>query len=267
MRWFRRHRLSASEAFELELAGVQTGQSVADLLPVTDLLRATARGRPQPTALRGRRGELVALARAASPDGQGTGRHGRAIRATVMAVAVAAMATAGGFAATLAGSLLHSAPAPISRPAQLPPGDRDQTPGPTGSARASPGMPPSAPPRVPQGLTAELRSKLTEACGQQAVLPDLSGLNAAAARARVDGLIAACGATPGTTPGTTLGTTPPSVIPEVSPELAAELLAKLKEACGQEAELPDLSGLDAAAARARVDVLIAACDLLPATLP
>ena len=228
MRWLGRRRLTASEAFDLELAGVQTGESVADLLPVTDLLRATARGMPQPTALRARRRELVARATAASRERQDAGRRVRVMRATVLAVAIVVMATAGGFAATLATSLLHRPPAPISRPAQLPPGD-GQTPGPIGTAPATPVATPATTPEAPRTTPR----------------------------------------TPVTTPGPV--TTPVAPLPIVTPrlpaDLAAELLAELREACGQQTVLPDLNGLDAAAAQARVDVLIAACELTPPTLP
>jgi len=257
MRWFGKHRLTAAEALELELAGVATEQSVAELLPVTNLLRATASGLPSPITLRARRRELMAIGATASRDRQRTSRNRSVIRATVIALAIAAISVAGGLAATLAASLLQSPPPPISRPVQLPPGDGDRTPKPTSSTRATPGTTLSVvTPQVPPAVTAELLAKLRAACGQQAVLPDLGGLDAAAARARVDALIAACDTAPGTAQ-------PSGQPPQVRPELGAELLAKLREACGPEAVLPDLGGLDAAAARARVDALIAACDVTP----
>jgi hypothetical protein len=196
MRWFGRHRLSAAEALELELAGVETGQSVAELLPVTNLLRATASGLPAPTTLRARRGELISIGATASRDRQRTPRNRSVMRAMVIVLAIVAISIAGALAATLAASLLRSPPPPISRPVQLPPADGDQTPGPTDSTRATPGTTlPIVTPQVPPAITAELLAKLREACGTAVVLPDLSGLGAAAARARVDALIAACDVT------------------------------------------------------------------------
>jgi hypothetical protein len=267
MTWFRRHRPSAAEALELELAGIVTDSSAAELRPVTDLLRAAARGLPPPTALRPRRRELAAMG-ASAAVGQATGRGGRLIRAPMIAFAVATVAVASVLGATLVASWLHVTPPSISEPAGVP----DASTGPSDSAsehpHASQSEPPDAtdpdatdlmPPLFSDELSAELLAALRAACGEDATLPDLSGINEAEARALVDALIAACKAASATpVPGGT-----PSVL---SDELSAELLAKLQAACGEDATLPDLSGLDEAEARALVDALIAACETVPGTL-
>jgi hypothetical protein len=268
MTWFRRHRLSAAEALELELAGIVTDSSAAELRPVTDLLHAAARGLPPPTALRPRRRELVALGTGAARVGQPDGRRGRLIRAPLIALAVATIAVASVLGATLVASWLHVTPPSISEPASVPDASAGPSDGSSEHPHPSQSEPPDATdPTLPlfsDELSAELLAALQAACGEEAALPGLSSLDGAEARALVDALIAACqSASEAPLPVETSMVLPERVL---APELLAELLSELQAACGEEAAFPDLSDLDEAEARALVDALIAACEALPGAL-
>jgi hypothetical protein len=94
---------------------------------------------------------------------------------------------------------------------------------------------------------------LITACGEDATLPDLTGLDDSAATALVEALVTKCEAA--------LESALPSVAPlsELDP-LAAELLAMLITACGEDATLPDLTGLDDSAATALVEALVTKCE-------
>ncbi len=272
MTWLRRHRLTAAEALERELAGIGTDSAASDLLPVAELLRATARGLPPPDALRLRRRELLAVGASASGAGPRSALVGRLIRTPPIAFAVAALVVASVLGATLVAPLLDLTPPSISEPAA----DPDPSTGPSGDAspqpRASQPEPPGGNgpvlPVLPDDLNAELLAELLAdlqaACGMESTLPDLSGFDDAQARALVEALIAGCEAAP-----SLLETVAPSPLepPPILPDdLISELLADLQAACGEEANLPDLSGLDETEARALVDTLIAECELLPAPL-
>jgi hypothetical protein len=278
MTWLRRHRLPAAEALERELARIGTDSAASELLAVAELLRAAARGLPPPDALRLRRRELLAVGASASGAGPRTGMVGRLIRTPPIAFAVAALVVASVLGATLVAPWLDPTPPSISEPAA----DPDPSTGSSGDAspqpRASQPEPPGGNgpvfPVLPDDLNAELLAEqlaaLQAACGKETTLPDLSGLDEARARALVEALVAGCEAVPAVStapsPLETVAPSPLETPPILPDDLISELLADLQAACGEEANLPDLSGLDETEARALVDTLIAECETLPAPL-
>jgi hypothetical protein len=114
-------------------------------------------------------------------------------------------------------------------------------------------LPDNQPDDTVDQLAAELLVAVREACGEDAALPDLDGLDETAARALIETTIAACQEA-STTPSLTLAPEEPGG------ELTAELLAALRSACGKDAELPSLQGLDKTAARELVDTMVSACE-------
>lgn len=263
MSWPGRDRPSAAEGLELELAGIVTDSAAAELLPLTDLLQAAARGLTPPASLRPRRRELVALGTSAARVGRPTGPLDRLRRAPAIALAVATLAVAGVLGGTVVTSWLQVTPPPISEPATNPDPSASAPAGSSPRPRPSPSEPAGTteqtPAALPQELSAELLAQLRAACGKEATLPELGGLDETQVTALVDALVAAC------------ETLAPSPIPvatssPATDELSFELLAQLRAACGEEATLTDLGGMDETQVRALVDALIAMCEAVPGAL-
>lgn len=262
MRPFSRRCTSSAEALELGLQGSSAGSSSGELLQVADALFAAAGELPPPMGLRARRGELIV---AAAAQAERDDVHlGRRLRLAAIGLALATAATAGIAAATLTSSRPEPATPRVSQPTRL----AEPSPHIPGAAPEPSQIPRSATPRhadeTPDATldvgTTDLLARLRKACGGDVALPELSGLGKDAAQAVVDRLVATCRAAS--------ESSEPAASPDVLslPE-TSDLLVRLREACGEQAAVPDLSGLDQGAARESIDGLIETCLRFREVLP
>jgi len=292
MRWFRKDRAVTAEALDLALAGTAPGSAAAgELLRVADALRQSSATLPAPWRLRARRDELVGLGVAATAA---SASRGRALRPMLIAFALAGLLTVAALGAALVSSWLQGAPQPQpgSGAVVVAPSPRHAagiTEGPSTSASPPPAAEPRStsdascagggtataevaddlaacdvgtdhpPPESPlvgtvDQLARDLLTLLVAACGEDTDPPELGGLEENAARELVDAMVAACEAA-------LESPVPHASAVDALDELAAELLVTLREACAEDAELPELDGLDEAAARELVDAMVAACEM------